>query len=193
MKKTHKQQAFTLIELLTVIAIIGILAAILIPAVNAVRTNANISASKASLSQYVNAIQAFKSEYGYLPFSDKVDGEGHLELDNSSNSRTFIETLSARDTSSFDSVSEGGNRRRIQFYEFSDNELYVNSSDKVDHDQLADRFNNTNIVIVLDTDGDGEVTVPDPDGSGTMDLRATVTAYVEADEDIDAPAYYLYK
>ena len=59
-----------------VIAIIGILAGILIPTIGAVRQQANIAASKAQLSAYVNAIQMFKGEYGYLPFvSGKSDKE----------------------------------------------------------------------------------------------------------------------
>lgn len=63
-----KISGFTLIELLMVIAIIGILAGILIPTVGAVRKQANIAASKAQLSSYVNAIQLFKGEYNYYPF-----------------------------------------------------------------------------------------------------------------------------
>ena len=70
MKKNKKISGFTLIELLMVIAIIGILAGILIPTVGAVRTQANLAASKAQLSNYVTAITMFKGEYGYYPFSD---------------------------------------------------------------------------------------------------------------------------
>ena len=193
MNNTENKKAFTLIELLTVIAIIGILAAILIPAVKGVATNANIAASKATLSQYVNAVQSFKGEYSYLPFGDQLVDE-RLELSNKAKSKLFIETLSARDTSTYTTVAEGGNRRRIQFYEFSENEFYIGASDDAERDQLADRFNNTNIVIMIDSNGDGELEVPDPENPNSkIKIRATITAYVEADTDLDAPAYFLYE
>ena len=67
MRHMNKKSAFTLIELLMVIAIIGILAGILIPTVGAVRKQANIAASKSQLSNYVNAIGMFKSEYKFYP------------------------------------------------------------------------------------------------------------------------------
>lgn len=48
---TRNTRAFTLIELLTVIAIVGVLAAILIPAVGKVRQSANMSKSVSNLRQ----------------------------------------------------------------------------------------------------------------------------------------------
>ena len=64
---THSKQAFTLIELLTVIAIIGILAGIIIPTVGAVKQNALKSKTKAMFSQWVSAMELFRQDYGYYP------------------------------------------------------------------------------------------------------------------------------
>lgn len=189
MKKDKQTLGFTLIELLMVIAIIGILAGILIPTVGAVRKQANIAASKSQLSSYVNAIQMFKGEYGYLPF---VTGTSDVALDISQNatSTDFIETLSGRDASTGAPKPVGGNRRQISFHSFSESEFYIGNNDIVDPSQLADRFNNRNITIVIDGDGDGEVTVKDTNGSD-KDIRALVSAYTEVDEGIGAPPYTL--
>jgi prepilin-type N-terminal cleavage/methylation domain-containing protein/prepilin-type processing-associated H-X9-DG protein len=56
------RRAFTLIELLTVIAIIGVLAAILIPTVNAVRASARSSQSATNLRQLGLAVRLYAQE-----------------------------------------------------------------------------------------------------------------------------------
>ena len=104
MKNNKKISGFTLIELLMVIAIIGILAGILIPTVGAVRTQANLAASKAQLSNYVTAITMFKGEYGYYPFPNAQTNNG---ANVNSLSDDFIETLSGRNDSG-NTISTGG-------------------------------------------------------------------------------------
>jgi prepilin-type N-terminal cleavage/methylation domain-containing protein/prepilin-type processing-associated H-X9-DG protein len=65
---SRRVSAFTLIELLTVIAIIGILAAILIPTVGAVRTRAAQTKSLSNLRQLGVAFRAFATDNKeYLP------------------------------------------------------------------------------------------------------------------------------
>ena len=182
--------AFTLIELLMVIAIIGILAGILIPTVGAVRKQANIAASKSQLSNYVTAIQLFKGEYSYYPF---VTGGNDTTVDLSSQSTLFIETLSGRDASNGKPKVEGGNRRRIGFHSFSESEFLLKDDDTVDPTQLADRFSNTAIKVRIDGNGDGQV---DPDVSGpeptspSNPIRTAITAWVEGSE--DSPGYALW-
>jgi prepilin-type N-terminal cleavage/methylation domain len=59
--------AFTLIELLVVIAIIAILVGLLFPAFKAVQNQARSTQAKNDLTQIVNAVNAFYTDYGRYP------------------------------------------------------------------------------------------------------------------------------
>jgi prepilin-type N-terminal cleavage/methylation domain-containing protein len=65
---THAR-AFTLIELLVVIAIIAILVGLLFPAFNAVQNQARSTQAKNDLTQIVNAVNAFYTDYGKYPLA----------------------------------------------------------------------------------------------------------------------------
>ena len=60
-------RAFTLIELLVVIGIIGILVGLLFPAFKAVQNQARSTQAKNDLTQIVNAVNAFYTDYGRYP------------------------------------------------------------------------------------------------------------------------------
>lgn len=60
-------RAFTLIELLIVIAIIGLLAALLFPALNAAIDSARKAQAKNDVTQIATAVIAYETEYGRLP------------------------------------------------------------------------------------------------------------------------------
>ena len=66
-------RAFTLIELLVVIAIIAILIGLLFPAFAAVQNQAKRTQAKNDLTQIVNAVNAFYTEYGKYPISTTID------------------------------------------------------------------------------------------------------------------------
>ena len=192
-KRTH---AFTLIELLMVVAIIGILAGILIPTVGSVRKQANVAASKAQLSNYVTAIQMFKGDYGYYPFVSGTGDSDDFTLDSVGTSTEFIQTLSGRNPDgSVISSSVGkstGNRRKVAYHSFSESEFFISDTDVVSTDQISDRFNNVNISIEIDTDGDGFVRPSPTNNAPTNPIRTPITAYVDADESTGAPSYTLW-
>ncbi|RRJ96156.1 DUF1559 domain-containing protein [Opitutaceae bacterium TAV4] len=75
--RAKRRGAFTLIELLTVIAIIGILAAIIIPTVSKVRKTARDAQCKASLRQIGAAVQMYIADNrGFLPNARIKDSDG---------------------------------------------------------------------------------------------------------------------
>src|SRR6184192_3089348 len=65
--------AFTLIELLVVIAIIAILIGLLFPAFSAVQNQAKRTQAKNDLTQIVNAVNAYYTEYGQYPLGITAD------------------------------------------------------------------------------------------------------------------------
>jgi prepilin-type N-terminal cleavage/methylation domain-containing protein len=67
------EHAFTLIELLVVIAIIIILAGLLYPAYQAVQSQAKRTQAKNDLTQIVNSVNAYYTEYGQYPLGITAD------------------------------------------------------------------------------------------------------------------------
>ena len=61
------KKGFTLIEMLTVIAIIGILAGLIIPAATKARRDAAISKAKATISALETALSMYYTDYGVYP------------------------------------------------------------------------------------------------------------------------------
>jgi prepilin-type N-terminal cleavage/methylation domain-containing protein/prepilin-type processing-associated H-X9-DG protein len=77
--KTSSGRAFTLVELLVVVAIIGVLAALLFPALSAAKAHANSTTCKNHLRQMVLALQSYahdhdgKYVYGTNPHDPSLD------------------------------------------------------------------------------------------------------------------------
>jgi prepilin-type N-terminal cleavage/methylation domain-containing protein len=71
----RRHEAFTLIELLVVIAIIAILIGLLFPAFRAVQDQAKRTQAKNDLTQIVNAVNAYYTEYGKYPLPSGTTGD----------------------------------------------------------------------------------------------------------------------
>lgn len=71
---------FTLVEMLVVIAIIGILAALLVPALGAAIRRSKIGAISLEMNNLSNAFEAYKSKYTEYPpdFSDRAAVQAHI-------------------------------------------------------------------------------------------------------------------
>jgi prepilin-type N-terminal cleavage/methylation domain-containing protein len=109
MLRTPTRSAFTLIELLVVIAIIVILIGLLFPAFRAVQNQAKQTQAKNDLTQIVNAVNAYYTDYGKYPLvtndnpispdnsglmytlrADSTNANGNPNVNNATNSRVIV-------------------------------------------------------------------------------------------------------
>jgi prepilin-type N-terminal cleavage/methylation domain-containing protein len=67
-----KKDAFTLIELLTVLAIVALLVSLLIPSLSMIRNSAKEAKQKSQLTEIELALTAFRNGYGDYPPSDQL-------------------------------------------------------------------------------------------------------------------------
>jgi prepilin-type N-terminal cleavage/methylation domain-containing protein len=139
--------AFTLIELLTVVAVIGILAAIIIPTVGGARDAATRAKTKAQFSQWAAAMELFRQEYGFYP---DIAVNGLVDADR------FAAELTGR-TLTGATVAGGswGNRKGLSFYSLGMDELSKNGT------ELVDGFDNDEIAMRVDSNRDGLINSSD--------------------------------
>ncbi|MCR6656705.1 MAG: prepilin-type N-terminal cleavage/methylation domain-containing protein [Opitutus sp.] len=148
--ETRKRcRAFTLIELLTVIAIIGILAGILIPTVSGVRNSAKKAETKVRFSQWAAAMEQFKQEYGYYPA---------VTTNNLLDPTKFLAALTGRDYTgtALSGPALNGNTKAISFYSISESEFAKDAAGNAVN-ELVDAYGNRDIVVLFDSDGNGVI------------------------------------
>jgi type II secretory pathway pseudopilin PulG len=165
-------------ELLTVIAIIGILAAILIPTTSSARSAAHKAKTRGQFAQWGAAIEAFRQEYGYYP-TFEISGAGLDKVNGNSAGGTnlaavhrFYETLvgSRRDGTALPTTTTGSppppqaqNSRRIQFITFTEADMVpVATTDPSllpKRGLIRDSFDGTDIAVLVDRNLDGAIKI----------------------------------
>lgn len=157
----HLLGAFTLVELIAVLAVLGILAAILVPVVGRAQESARRARVKTQFSQWAVAIEGFRAEYGFLPnFATATTAPLSSASRVNEVPGLFYQTLVGRreDGAAPDLTRAlAANPRRVAFLNFGVEEL----GDGV-NPLIRDAFGNTDIVVLVDRDGDGLIPVPSP-------------------------------
>lgn len=170
------QRAFTIIELLVVIGIIGLLSGLLIPVVTNSMTKATVADARVKLTQIAQAVEAFKGEYGYYPTGLTGDADGIVVLTvaatgaSNANGNNLYDCLSGADNAG-GPLLVWGNRKDITFYTFDGASITTPIT------------GNGSLIIAIDKEGDGELDLGaglnyDPDGDGTRNMiYATVILF----------------
>lgn len=123
----NKKSAFTIVELLIVIVVIGILAAISIVAYNGIQNRANDTTVKADLQKLSKILELYKADYGKYPTSGnainngigafKVSGEkAYAQAPQSQTNLTICFSLDGSTTATTAMSASGKS-----FYTYSDN------------------------------------------------------------------------
>lgn len=177
-KMKNAQKGFSLIELLVVIAVIGILAAIIIPVVGRVRQSAAETAGKAQFSQWRQAFELYKQEYGYYPQFGDTSNDFLVNRGDDDGNR-FYESLTGRNADGSgerlkagDDGYEAGNTRSASFYTFAEEEVERDGDDVI----IRDHFGNGDIAVFFDLNQDGIIKF----GGDNHDYSTTTLPEVES-------------
>ncbi len=161
--------AFTLIELLTVIAIIAVLMGLLFPAISGVKDTAKKAQAKNDVTGIVNAVKAYYTEYGMYPVDSSSGPYENKKVD-----KSLTDVLTG--------VAAGATRnpRRIPFMEIpAAKGSGTSKKEGLDAGNFYDPWGNIYDISIDTPDYDNEL--PDPTG-GTALNTGTIVWSVGKDE-----------
>lgn len=141
------------------IAIIGIMAGVLFPAISSIRKKARQSSAQTAFSQWANALSRYKQAYGFfpnlnpgVPYDTAADTVFTLETQNINTN--FVMALSGRKPNG--AVMTPVERRTLnrnadEFVAFGKDD-FENPTELTATTFLVDRFGNRSIRVIFDTD-----------------------------------------
>lgn len=157
-----RTSGFTLVELLTVIAIIAVLMGLLFPTIGAVKESARKAQAKNDVTQLATAVRAYYTEYGRYP----TDGTSDTEIDMT----TLIPILQGTET-----TDPKLNPREIVFFEGKQDTSESGGRYGIQEDgDFLDPWSST---YKLEVDGDYDNQISNPTSVGPDTLRTGVIAY----------------
>lgn len=149
------KSAFTLIELLVVICIIGILMALLFPAIGSAVLSAQKAQAKNDVVNLANAAIAYELEYGKLPPTESGGGEGGADVTGDVDGK-FLKALTG--------IDETDNPRKVVFIEIAEWKKGKGGVDDIDAPTMyvdpwgANKSDKTHAYqITMDTNYDNKV------------------------------------
>ena len=163
MNYPRRRSGFTLVELLTVIAIIGILATALVPAIGAVRRKARAATAQSAFTQWANGIVRYKTTYGFYPnvgasYNTSTDSL-HL-LESGTVGLNFVKCLYGKAPNATALATADRtkyNRNSEEFVSFAKDDYLDFTANTASACTLVDRFGNSSIRVIFDTDNTGTI------------------------------------
>lgn len=178
-RSTHRTSAFTLIEMLVVITIIGILASMAFPVVTGVMNKARKVRCLAVIKDLHVAIKGYQTEYNHYPSTKTGDD---AELNTKEGNEPLLQVLlGAKNQQN----SGGLNTRGIKFIDLpvAKNERGGVIGTDIENYKLVDEWG-VGYYVIMDTNGDEKVANPDTrnsdskiSGGASQDLPVGVAIY----------------
>jgi len=164
------RNGFSLIELIAALAIIGILAAILIPSLGSARASATKAKTRVQFGQWAVAIESFRGEYGYYPVFDPSNLVNPIgQSTDPAMPHRFYDVLAARHrdgtslpaltSSTPATAAEAQNPKLIVFYSFS--EIDLSGAEAAAPNLIHDGAENDEIAVLVDRNLDGVINSSD--------------------------------